>query len=249
MGTNFGHQDGHCFWDRFGFENGPRSASQLHLGPLLGDLRWVSRRAFLNSNIRRGMIGHHASCQASAYFQWSNYLCSLDPLPPLFINMDETSLAYAYHSARGNVICRKNLPPGKRIRGQKAKLRDLRGHVTYMSFVCSDPSVQPYLPQILVGNEHFFTLTGLASARPCMPPNVHLWREKSAWNSIPLMRKAICELHKALYCNFTRWNRNVVLVLDTHRSHMHGSISVLARMYGFQIMYAWAPALFLEPSL
>ena len=163
--------------------------------------------------------------------------------------MDETSLSYAYHTARGTVVVRKNLPPGKKVRGRKAKLRDLRGHVTYMSFVCSDPSVQPYLPQILIGNEHFFTLTGLASSRPHMPPNVHLWREKSAWNSHSLMRKAICELNKALYQNFTRWNRNVVLVFDTHRSHLHGSISVLARLYGFQIMYAQASARLFDSSV
>jgi hypothetical protein len=161
----------------------------------------------------------------------------LPPLPPLFINMDETSLAYAYPNIRGTVVVRKSLPPGMTYKRQAHTLGDLRGHVTYMSFVCSDSAVQPLLPQILIGNEHYFTFKALAEVA-ALPANIHLWRAKSAWSNHAQLRRALSCLNLSLRAWAQRAFHNVILVLDVHKSHLHRSISVLARSYGFQIMYA-----------
>ena len=174
------------------------------------------------------------------YFKWANYACTQDPRPPLFINLDETSLAYAYPQTRGTVIIRKHLPKGRSHKPQRYKLGDLRGHVTYLGFVCNESTVQPELPQILIGNEHFFTLKSLAKAKPHLPKNVYVWREKSAWSNHKTMRRAFKKLREALYYCTERWGRNVIIVMDTHRSHLHRTISQMARLYGFQVMYALA---------
>ena len=153
--------------------------------------------------------------------------------------MDETSLAYAYPHVRGTVICRKHLPAGAKIKPQRLTTSDLRGHVTYMSFICNESTVQPLLPQILIGNEHFFTLTALQQVTG-LPANMYLWREKSAWSNHVLIRRAITTLHRCLRHSPLRWSRTVILVMDVHKSHYHRSISLLARRYGFQLMYAFA---------
>ena len=192
------------------------------------------------NGVSKGVFaGAPAFNQALVYFKWANYCCGASPLPPLFINMDETSLAYAFPYVKGTVVCRKHLPAGARIKPQRLTTNELRGHVTYMSFICNESVLQPLLPQILIGNEHFFTLTKLQEVTG-LPGNILLWREKSAWSNHVLIRRAITTLHRCLYHSDLRWSRNVILVMDVHKSHYHRTISVLARRYGFQLMYAMA---------
>jgi hypothetical protein len=192
--------------------------------------------------------------QARAYFQWANYAssqkwrerfqdkeCLSGPSKPsLYINMDETSLAYAFPQQRGTVVVTTYLPRGRKLRGQSTSVQDQRGHVTYMCFVANDSLAQARLPQILIGNEHFFTVSGLQKL--CLsgkvPANIHLWRMKSAWNSHEKMRRALCILRNCLGQYME--THNVVLVLDVHGSHVHRSISLLARRLGIELVYVLA---------
>ena len=171
-----------------------------------------------------------------AYFQWARWACAQATKEVLFINMDETSLAYAYPNERGTVLIRKWLPIGCRLRKALALPPDLRGHVTYMAFICSIAAIQAVLPQILIGNESFFTISGLRSVQGQIPANCVLWRRKSAWVSHQLLRKALSLLHTKLLPLLHLYK--VVLVMDTFSGHRHRSISLLARRYGFELLYA-----------
>jgi hypothetical protein len=173
--------------------------------------------------------------QATAYFQWANFASAQSCKPVLFINMDETAIAYSYPNQRGTVISRKWLPRGRGHKQAKKHKKGERGHVTYMSFIASDSVVQACLPQILLGNPHFFTLKELQVIAPMVPANVYLWREKSSWNNHKIMRRALTTLHKHLAAHLEEFN--VVFVLDVHSSHMHRSISLLARRLGIQLLY------------
>ena len=171
------------------------------------------------------------------YLQWARWACSHTAKQVLLINMDETSLAYAYPNERGTVLVRKWLPVSRFLRKALALPKDLRGHVTYMAFICNVAIMQAHMPQILIGNEHFFTVAGLKSVA-WLPANCFLWREKSAWVCARLLRRAISLLYAQLQPYLHLYQ--VVLVLDTFSGHMHRSISLLARRYGFQLVYVGA---------
>lgn len=132
--------------------------------------------------------------QALSYFKWINFELSRAPAGrrPLIINMDETSLAYHIAGLKGTVV------KGARGRDQ-ASLSELRGHVSYLAAITDDAEIQPLLPQVLIGNAHKFTLQTLRAVAPKLPQQVHLWREKTAWNTYVCMRRYIALLSKAWF--------------------------------------------------
>ena len=152
---------------------------------------------------------------------------------PLLINMDETSLAYHFCGLRGTVL--KLQIDSREQPSDAASLSEIRGHVSYLASVASDPEVQALLPQVLLGNEHRFTKTLLRSVEKICPPQVHLWRQKSAWNSHATMRRYICLLAKTL--GSLAHERYVILIVDTAKAHIHQSIYKLARQRGLRLVF------------
>ena len=111
----------------------------------------------------------------------------------------------------------------------------MRGHVSFLATVADDATVQPLLPQVLLGNEHRFTRSALRGVASACPDGVHLWRQKSAWNSHATMRSYLCLLAKRL--GDVLRQRYVILVLDTATVHIHMSIYKLARQKGIRLLY------------
>ncbi|CAE8597764.1 unnamed protein product, partial [Polarella glacialis] len=103
---------------------------------------------------------------ATTYFRWANYVRSCVPIGKrtLMINMDETALAYSWAGQKkGTIVCRDRLPNGRSLRTEQASRSDMRGNVTHMAFICDESSIQPLLPQILLGNRFKFTIRLLNS--------------------------------------------------------------------------------------
>lgn len=174
--------------------------------------------------------------QAWAFFKWINCAISEAPLdrPPLIINMDETALAYHVTGVQGTVLRHLPKAPGRRP-ADHAQLSDVRGHVSFLASVTHDPAAQPLLPQVLLGNEHKFTVRALKDAAKHCPENVVLWRQKSAWNSHATMRRFIVLLTKRL--GKLVKERYVILLLDCATVHIHASIYKLARRHGLRLVY------------
>ena len=152
---------------------------------------------------------------------------------PLLINMDETSLAYHFCGLRGTVL--KLQIDSHQEASDAASLSEIRGHVSFLASIANDPEVQALLPQVLLGNEHRFTKTLLRSVEKSCPPQVHLWRQKSAWNSHSTMRRYICLLAKTL--GSLVHERYVILIVDTAKAHIHQSIYKLARQRGLRLVF------------
>lgn len=169
-----------------------------------------------------------------AFFQWANAAVATAPhgRRPLLLNMDETSLAYHFCGLRGTVVRPCN-PCSHTAPKDKASLNDVRGHVSYLSTVANDVGVQALLPQVLLGNEHKFTRHVLRSV--ACPAQIHLWRQKSAWNSHSTMRRYLCLLAKCLG-NLVK-ERYVVLLVDTAKVHIHISIYKLALQKQIRLLY------------
>ena len=101
----------------------------------------------------------------------------------LRIIQDETSCKLPYDQKRGIAVCRQRaLSRAKKTEiVQDVSRGKLRGCFTLIAMICDDASLQPLLPQILLGNEHIFQQRVLAEIQPSLAPNIHLWRRHSAW--------------------------------------------------------------------
>jgi hypothetical protein len=174
--------------------------------------------------------------QVTAYFRWVNFVTSEAPADRavLFINLDETALAYSFAGQKGTVMCTKK-HSSLQLACENVSLGDVRGNVTHIGVVTHESDVQPRLPQIILGNEHKFTLSALRAVRGQLPPNVHLWRQKSSWNSHATMRRVLTEIAKALGPLLAE--RYVVLVLDVASVHIHPTILALATRLHIRLLF------------
>ena len=109
--------------------------------------------------------------------------------------MDETALVRHVTGLRGTVV---KVSAPKQAAIERASLADRRSYISYLACITHDAAVQALLPQVLLGNEHQFTLALLRSVSSQLGPNIQLWRQKSAWNSHQTMRRWLTTLKKSL---------------------------------------------------
>ena len=152
--------------------------------------------------------------------------------PPLIINMDETSIVRHVTGLVGTVAdWPKHLPKPR----ETAALADRRCYISYVASVTHEEEVQRLLPQVLIGNEHQFTVRLLRDLADVLPAEIHVWRRKSAWATHETVRKYISLLAKSLG-NLVH-DRYVVLLMDVARSHIDQSIFNHARRCGVRLCY------------
>ena len=72
--------------------------------------------------------------------------------------------------------------------------------------------LQPFLPQVLIGNNHRLTAKLLKEVKANLPPPVHVWRRHSAWNTAKDMRKFVSFLLTLLDEKLE--SRTIMLIVD-----------------------------------
>ena len=171
--------------------------------------------------------------QAAAYFQWLNAAMDAAPQsrPPLLINMDETAILRHVSGLRGTVV---KATSKMQVAIDRASLSARRSSISLLACISSDAGIQADLPQVLLGNEHTFTLQVLRSVGSRVG-NAILWRQKSAWNNHSTMRKWLTLLTNSLGSLVT--TRYVIVLVDVHPSHIDGSIFLHARRCGVRLVY------------
>lgn len=138
--------------------------------------------------------------QAVAAWQWYNCLSSKIPVGKavLRINMDETSVCLWQGQSKGTVLFRKRRDPPGAEPVQRADRRKRRTCLTYVSFICDRPALQPLLPQVIIGNFGTFLARDFPGLQAASPGNVELIRQKSAWNDAKLQARIVRKLGLAL---------------------------------------------------
>ena len=102
--------------------------------------------------------------------------------------------------------------------------------MTLVAMICDVPHIQPYLPQVLICNERTIPTKKMAAIRARLPKNVHLLRQRSAWNNIDLMIWIIRLLGVALspfMADYAPW-----LLLDAAKIHIHERVLHACRRAG-----------------
>jgi hypothetical protein len=110
--------------------------------------------------------------------------------------------------------------------------------LTHIGLICDRPDLQPVLPQVIVGNERTFKAKDLAALTAARPPNVHLVRQKSAWNNVGLMRRVVRLLAEALQPHMHEVQP--ILLFDACRVHL--ATEVIAACTSLQIWPIVVPA-------
>ena len=95
---------------------------------------------------------------------------------PVYINIDETALAYSFHAAPG--LIQRKFRAEVQVRPQ-----DARGCITHVALASNVLGVQTHLPQILICNKRRLTRSLEQQLQSLVPSTVTLCREDSSWNS------------------------------------------------------------------
>ena len=138
----------------------------------------------------------------------------------LVINWDETACRLHYSGGRGFCTRAAEGDASSQPRlMQHAPTSRKRGSLTHVALVCTDSAIQPKLPQIVMGNERTLTAGELTAIQgQNLPPNVQVWRRKSAWVTKDSMREILKEIWKCV--RPYQKERQVVLLLDSHPCHL-----------------------------
>ena len=149
----------------------------------------------------------------------------------LRMNCDETNVQRAQRASRGLVVAPLRragpvvIPEGP----------DGRGSVSHLVFVCDDPMVQPFIAQVVVGNERMLRLCDLRILEPEIPPNVYVVRQKSSWINDALFQQTLRWLHSALQP--WRCSHEMVLVLDCASAHLTPAVLLTARSLSIHLVF------------
>ena len=131
--------------------------------------------------------------------------------------MDETSLRLIPDSEAGYVVRRCQA-------AARASLGERRTCLTYMGAICSESSLQPYVPQVLLTNGRLF---GKICPRKELARNVFLWTEGSAWVTASVMRRWLSLLRRSLSPHIGE--RSIILLVDCAPAHLERSVEPFAR--------------------
>ena len=181
------------------------------------------------------LSGAHFSKQAFAAWQWYNYVADRVPAgkTALRINLDETSVCLFQGTGRGTVFVSK-----KRRLTQHAPRALRRRCMTHVGVVCDDTTLQPHLPQVLIGNWSTFKAGSMAALRARAPPNVVLLRQRSAWSNEAVCAWIVTLIGHALAPYMHAYQP--ILVMDA--STIHTARKVLAACYTACIWVSLVPA-------
>jgi len=177
------------------------------------------------------------SSKVTAWLQWAKVASANVPVgkAPLLVNLDESVLKFNYGQNRGQVIDRRNLPPGRKHRKEQVNPAEAKAATTSVGFVCDDHAIQPELPQAIIGNKHKLTIPLMAKLTAAKPKNFHAWREDSSWRKGKIMCRILTLLTTCLAA--FKETHQVILVLDCASCHYHSSVLGYATRLGVRLLF------------
>ena len=149
--------------------------------------------------------------------------------PTLCVNVDETSISRSIGDPKGVV-----LDPMKRGAQKVIEQKNPnRGTLSFVAMICDNPSIQPRLPQFILGNEHILRVQDMQDIAATLPENVFLVRRKSSWvdhiffcSVLELLRAAVSKVEPRM---------QIVMLLDASPVHTHDLVLRTAKRVRIRI--------------
>ena len=150
-------------------------------------------------------------------------------------NLDETMLPRGFGDHKGVIL-------KKRLRGQQkivSSKNSERGSLTFVAIIGDNATVQPRLPQVLIGNEHILRVQDLQEIQQDLPPNVYVIRRKTGWVDHILFAQILEWLRKDV-SDFDP-DMEIILLVDASPVHTHNLVLKTAKRQ--RIRLCFVPAL------
>ena len=165
-----------------------------------------------------------------AYFQWANYLCDKAAEAgklPLHVNLDETPVPICFTHLKGNVVrTRQKCAPRQEATRQATRL-----YFTLVAIICTEPALQPLLPQVLVIGDKALRRQDEAAIRATLPHNVYLLRKRSGWNNTAIQAEIVTLTKTVLQPYLDRYQ--VLWFSDACKAHMAKEVLGALKEAGF----------------
>ena len=119
------------------------------------------------------------SLEAAVFWSWNNYLetrAAYAGQQVLRINMDETPVCPFQGGGPGNILLERSTGDHTRPNRMQVPKGLCRTYLTYLAFVCNDAELQPFLPQIIIGNQAVFKARDMERLQSHAPPQ-HLFSQ------------------------------------------------------------------------
>ena len=167
---------------------------------------------------------------------WTHWLVdSLGGLDKVVIlNLDETGVPMFMGDLRGNIIFEPRVGRGHVLPTQNVPRNLTRAAVTHVGLICNRPDVQPYLPQFLLGDSSTLTVQAQREVQAAAPPNVTVWRLKSRWVDVAVMKTLLRAIGANLRANSP--GLRPILIWDCCPAHLKDEVLQAARSCGIYIV-------------
>lgn len=177
--------------------------------------------------------------KALATWQLHNYHAAQAAGRIVRLNLDETRVLYYVKSGVGNVAVRRGGPGSTRPRPQQIASKGAqRAAMTHVGIVCDDSTLQGYLPQVFIANDHLIRARDVLAVEADLPPCTHLIRGTSSWNNNEKMVRIIGLLGAVLQARAP--GALAILSMDAVRLHL--SERVLQECASWRIRVVVVPA-------
>lgn len=110
-----------------------------------------------------------------------------------------------------------------------------RGAYTYCALICSDPSIQPFLPHFLISSQTWLPSSLLRAYNALPRTQLQIIRGKSSWVTADCMLVILQAVKKALMPFLA--GISPVIMWDCACPHLPKTILVAAKRHGFQLLY------------
>jgi len=132
------------------------------------------------------------------------------------INLDETSVSYSFHGAKGNVVKQAHWPSRYQPPTAHSTSSQRHGMITHVGMITNRDDCQRLLPQIIIGSRKKFTRK-LMTDIGRVPSPVELIKNPSAWNNSETMMSILSKLDAALD---HIGNKQIILLMDSAKCHI-----------------------------
>ena len=168
------------------------------------------------------------------YWAWCNAAFDLERYGGrqlVWLNMDETMIAYNYAHKKGTVADPKywdNINASLLHEG--IDTGSTRTNLSLLACMASDPMIQQRLPQVIKAKSKVFPQYLRDVVGELCPENVTIWCDSSAWNTQKAFEAWVLELARCL-AEFEHTHR-FILVVDASKTHINRTIALACYMIG-----------------
>ena len=150
----------------------------------------------------------------------------------LWLNFDETSVAYAPQCPTGRIVSRKHwkINPHCTVRKEVQ-----RAAYSYCATICNSTEVQAKLPHFLIANGSRMRQSVFRAFHALPATKLHVMRRKTAWVTAESLVFMVKALRKAVQPYVPEYKP--ILILDCACQHLPKGVLRAAKQCGFQVLF------------